>query len=102
MALFQWVTRLADDAPISDLAASVESLGLAVDPECSNHLQLYLRDSSGPARRIDSRVTVLVSLVDRRSHEVQMEVRSSEPMLTRGTRCEVVATAIKQLFPPLA
>ncbi len=83
------------------LAASVESLGLALDPDCSNHAQIYLRDQHGAAPSMASRVTVLVSLVDQRNNHVQWEVRSSEPMLTRGTRCESVAAAIQQLYPPL-
>ena len=47
MALFQWVTRLRENTPIGDLAVSVEPLGLALDPEFSNHLQLYLLPCKG-------------------------------------------------------
>jgi hypothetical protein len=32
--------------------------------------------------------------------EYVVEVRSSEPMLKKGTRCEEVATILKTVIPP--
>ena len=101
MALFQWVTRFADERGLDTLASTLQPLGLDVDLDFSSHVQIVLRDRRGAARSLDSRVTVLASRLNQSNRDVQLEVRSSEPMLSRGTRCESVAISLKQLFPPL-
>jgi len=102
VALFQWVARLSDDLNSDALAGVLQPLGLDVDPDFTSQAQVVLRDRHGEPRTLDSRVTVMASIVNRARQEIQLEVRSSEPMLSRGTRCERVAASIKLLFPPLA
>ena len=102
MALFQWITKCPDDLRADSLALALQPLGLDVDPDFTSHAQIVLRDRQAEPLALDSRVTVMASIVNRTRQEVQLEVRSSEPMLSRGTRCERVAASMKQLFPPVS
>jgi len=47
-------------------------------------------------------VTVLATWSEKSNHEIQIEVRSDEPLLRSGTRCETLAAALKHALkaPP--
>lgn len=96
MALFKWFSQIEGSCISSALQASVEELGLAIDPSLCHRGQLFASDPINALTRHHTRVTVLATWSDKSSHEVQIEVRSDEPLLRSGTRCETLATALKQ------
>lgn len=99
MALFEWHTTLQAQDLCSQLRAGITSLGLVIDPLTSNHVQLFASDPVDTPMRHASRVTVLAAWTNQAQGEVKIEVRSQEPMLRKGTRCETTALALQRLFP---
>ena len=96
MALFSWITSLNSDALTEALEHPLRQLGLVVDPQVSSDSQLLAKDD--PARTIPlaQRVTVVASWNCQRTRECQLEVRSSEPQLRQGTRCQQIAEQLQQ------
>lgn len=96
MALFSWITRLNSDALTDALQYPLQQMGLVVDSQVSSERQLLAKDD--PARTIPlaQRVTVVASWNCQRTRECQLEVRSSEPQLRQGTRCQQIAEQLRQ------
>lgn len=99
MALFQWSSTTELCELQRCLQDASESLGLEVDQELSQNASIYVREKGGSAIPLNSRVTVLISPRNGARTEFLVEVRSSEPMLRRGTRCEDIASKLKALIP---
>lgn len=99
MALFAWLTTVQSLDEGSALADGIASLGLKIDPAASSSAQLFASDPVDAPLRLSMRVTVLASWSNQSSGEVKIEVRSAEPMLRYGTRCEMTANALRQMFP---
>jgi hypothetical protein len=78
----------------------MSELDLVISKEISNGYQLYASDRLGAELKPESQVKVLVSWASRNPQELQVEVRSHEPLLRSGTRCEHIAIALKRLLPP--
>ncbi|WP_094561782.1 hypothetical protein [Synechococcus sp. 8F6] len=99
MALFQWIAA-AEQGEFQDrLASAVGRLNLEIDQEFSNSGTIYARDKDGLKTSINARGTVMISPNNETRDELQVEVRSSEPMLKRGTRCEQIANDLKAVIP---
>jgi len=99
LALFQWIAA-AEQGELQDrLASAVGRLNLEIDQEFSNSVTIYARDKDGLKTPINARVTVMISPNNGTRDEFQVEVRSSEPMLKRGTRCEQIANDLKAVIP---
>ena len=99
MALFEWLTTLQSLEQDSSLAEGVASLGLVVDAAACSRVQLYASDPVNAPLRHAARVSVLVAWTNQASREAKIEVRSAEPLLRSGTRCEITANALKRMFP---
>ena len=99
MALFQWITAEERSSLLTRLQQAVEQLGLTVDQEFSTSSTIYARDQEGARTPLSARVAVIISPNNGASNEFQVEVRSSEPMLKRGTRCEQIATELRGVIP---
>ncbi len=95
MALFSWITSVDSDVLIDALAEPLQQLGLVVDPYVSGHSQVLAADSPDCGLPIAQRVTVLASWNCSHSREAQLEVRSSEPQLRQGTRCQQIAEQLQ-------
>lgn len=100
MALFRWIAQAPAPVLGAWVADVVESAGLAVDPAASNAHHLYASDAPGTLLPPGRRVNVLISWRDHRREAVEVEVRSSEPMLRANTRCAAIAAVIQQQIPP--
>lgn len=100
MALFQWITELHPEAWPAGLFDALAGLSLVVDDQVSNDLQIYARRYRSEQSPSTELVTVLIMRSSMISREYQFEVRSSEPLLRRGTSCEQVALKLQQMFPP--
>ena len=96
MALFSWITSLNSDALTDALELPLRQLGLVVDPLVSSDSQLLAKDD--PSRPIPraQRVTGVASWNSQRTRECQLEVRSSEPQLRQGTRCQQIAEQLQE------
>lgn len=99
MALFQWIAEGEREALEERLQHSIGQVGLEIDPEFSSHAGIYARDRDGLRCAPNARVTIIISPTNGMGNEFQVEVRSSEPMLMRGTRCEEVANIVKTAIP---
>jgi hypothetical protein len=97
MALFSWITSVDSDALLEALAEPLQQLGLVVDPSVSNATQVLACDRPNCGLPMAQRVTVLASWNCSRSREAQLEVRSSEPQLRQGTRCQQIAEQLQQV-----
>lgn len=99
LALFQWITGSGRQELLDRLTSAARRLNLEIDQEYSNNLTIYARDKDGARTPIKARVTVIISPTNGSRDEFHVEVRSSEPMLKRGTRCEQIATDLKAVMP---
>ena len=97
MALFSWIASVDSDALLDALAEPLQQLGLVVDPSVSSATQVLASDRPNCGLPMAQRVTVLASWNCSRSREAQLEVRSSEPQLRQGTRCQQIAEQLKQV-----
>ncbi len=102
MALFQWITTAERPRLLGRLEHAVTQLGLTINQEFSTTSTIYARDPDGARTALDARVTVIISPNNGANDEFQVEVRSSEPMLKRGTRCEQIATELRAVIPAKA
>ena len=102
MALIRWIASVEKNDLEQRLLNSIEGMGLEIDHEFSSSRMLYARDKDGLKCSFKARVKIFVSSTNEIESEYQFEVRSSEPMLRRGTRCEQVANEIKSAIPPRA
>ena len=100
MALYQWISCLEHEKLVPRLFESIQETGLEIDPEYSSEHFIYARERDGHHCAWTSRVNILVSQTTGDQDEYLIEVRSSEPMLKKATRCEQVATKVKTLIPP--
>ena len=100
MALFSWITSLESDVLADALAEPLRQLGLIIDPTVSSAAQVLAVDRPDCGLPMAQRVTVLASWNCSRSRECQLEVRSSEPQLRQGTRCQQIAEQLQQRQQP--
>ena len=100
MALFQWITTGERAALEANLADSFDEVGLEVDKEVSGVGGIYASEKGGPSFGGKAKVTVIFSPTNVTKDEFLIEVRSSEPMLKRGTRCEQIANTLKSILVP--
>lgn len=96
MALFSWITSLNSDALNEALERPLQQLGLVIDPQVSSASQLLAKDDPSQSIPLAQRVTVVASWNCQRSRECQLEVRSSEPQLRQGTRCQQIAEQLQR------
>lgn len=101
MALFQWITTGDRLSLLTKMQATAAELGMEVDLQVSTSANIYARDTDNSDIYFSSRVTVIATPVNGSSTEYFIEVRSSEPMLKRGTRCESIAKYLKKAVPPI-
>ena len=67
-----------------------------IDPSVSSASQVLAADRPNCGLPMAQRVTVLASWNCSRSREAQLEVRSSEPQLRQGTRCQRIAEELQR------
>ena len=96
MALFSWIASVDSDVLLDALAEPLQQLGLVVNPHVSSPGQVLAADSPNCGLPMAQRVTVLASWNCSRSREAQLEVRSSEPQLRQGTRCQQIAEQLQR------
>jgi hypothetical protein len=99
MALFSWIASVDSDALLDALAEPLQQLGLVIDPHVSSASQVLASDRPNCGLPMAQRVTVLASWSCSRSREAQLEVRSSEPQLRAGTRCQQIAEHLQAAKP---
>ena len=100
MALFQWIATKQSGQELGSLQHSLENLGLIVDQEFCNQSRIDARENDAACSCMNSRVTVMIFANRGTGQGYQVEVRSSEPMLKRGTRCESIAKELMTIIPP--
>ena len=96
MALFSWIASVDSDALVDALAEPLQQLGLVVDPSVSGATHVLAADRPNCGLPMAQRVTVLASWNCSRSREAQLEVRSAEPQVRQGTRCQQIAEQLQQ------
>jgi hypothetical protein len=99
LALFQWIAVSERQDLLDRLTSAAIRLNLEIDQEFSNSVTIYARDKTGVSTPANARVTVIISPNNGTRDEFQVEVRSSELMLKRGTRCEQIATDLMAVIP---
>lgn len=96
MAFFKWLSTIDGDCVTSALQPLIADLGLVLDAELCHQAQLYALEPIQQGIHHQERVTVLATWSDRHCGEVQIEVRSGEPLLRPTTRCEQIASGLRQ------
>ena len=82
------------------LLECLHETGLEIDPEFSKGKNVYARDSNGSKGSWNTRVNIIISPNTSSANEYVVEVRSAEPMLKKGTRCEKIASKVKSIILP--
>ena len=100
MALYSWLTLPAGESLLDTLPEMLGNLGFEVCQEASTDQQIYAIEPAEKGTLQSSRVNVTVSWACSSKTKYQIEVRSSEPMFKRNTRCEKLATALRDCLPP--
>ena len=100
MALYQWITKTERDRLEERIHKCLDGTGLEIDPEFSNGKIIYARDGDGCKHALNARVTIIITSINSTANEYVVEIRSSEPMLKNGTRCEQISGRIKTVVPP--
>jgi hypothetical protein len=95
MALYQWIASSGRSALLDRIAPIIQRFGLEIDEEFSSGANIYAKDQDNLGISIKQRVTVLITPNNMERSEFLVEVRSSEPMLSHGTRCEEIANQLK-------
>jgi len=98
VALFKWLLPISPNTDLQSLGAVVESLGFEIDQSISSQYQLYASDPVTSKFKYSSRIGILITRCNEDSRDVTIEVRSSEPMLSNNTRCELKAKELRQLI----
>lgn len=100
MALFQWITQADRRVLEASLERCLVEFGIEIDCENSTQALVYASDKAGSNSLRRPRVSVIAAPCNGARDEFAVEVRSDEPMLRRGTRCEQVASALREHVPP--
>ena len=100
MATYQWISSNDGQQCRDEIQSSLKELGLEVDSTISQGATIYTCDAVGSNVPPYSRVVVIISTTNRSKNELQVEVRSSEPMIKKSTRCQTIAQALKAMIPP--
>jgi hypothetical protein len=95
VALFKWLLPISPNTDLQSLDAVVESLGFEIDQSISSKYQLYATDPATSKVEYSSRVSILITRCNKDSRDFTVEVRSSEPMLRKNTRCEQKAKELQ-------
>ena len=95
MALFKWLIPISPNTELKSFDAVIEALGFEIDQSISSQYQLYATDPAISKVEIDSRVSILITRCNKDSCDFTIEVRSSEPMLRKNTRCELKAKELQ-------
>ena len=99
MALYTWLSSTPKSPLADSFADAFEELGLKILEEASGEHQIYAEESIRTGCSLSTRVNVLVCWTSANKSQCQIEVRSPEAMLKRGTRCEQIASALKNYAP---
>lgn len=100
MAVFSWITQVEREDIAEHFASLLGNLGLEIDQEVSNRMQIYARDHDAAEISQASRVSVLASWTSWQQGECQIEVRSAELILMAESRCRRIAKALMECLPP--
>ena len=95
MALFKWLIPISPNTELKSFDAVIEALGFEIEQSISSQYQLYATDPAISKVEIDSRVSILITRCNKESPDFTIEVRSSEPMLRKNTRCELKAKELQ-------
>jgi hypothetical protein len=98
LALFQWIVASDRTNLLTRMQFLVDCLGLQIDDEHSTGAMIFAKDKHGTCMPLPSRVTVMISANNGSDNEFQVEVRSSEPMLSSETRCELIASELQKVL----
>ncbi len=102
MALYQWITSIEHDEVNRQLLECLQENNLELDLEFSNGKTIYARDGNKSKCAWNTRVDIIISTNNSTRNEYLVEVRSSEAMLKKGTRCQEIATKLKVVIPPIS
>ena len=100
MALFKWLICIEADSLREAIGSAIERAGLVINQAVSSEYALFASDPSEATLHHERRVSLLASWSDRSAREVLIEVRSDEPLLRSGTRCELTAMTLQKYLPP--
>jgi hypothetical protein len=95
LALFKWLVPIAPSTDLKSFDPLVVALGLEIDQSISSQYQRYASDPSTQKVEYSQRVSILITRCNKDSSDVTIEVRSSEPMLRKNTRCELKAKELQ-------
>ena len=100
VALYQWISSMEHSEMKQRLLECLHETGLEIDPEFPKGKNIYARDSNGSKGSWNTRVNITISPNTSSANEYVVEVRSAEPMLKKGTRCEKIASKVKSIILP--
>lgn len=100
MAFFRLRFLIDSDRPMEAARTIIQAAGLTIDSHFSGSCTLFAKanhaNNNVPNPSIG--VDVLVLRDSSKSKELQIEVRSSESMLIKGTACESIAKTLEAAF----
>ena len=100
MAVYSWLSSIQSSSLEEVFNVSFKQLGLEIRKEVSSDKEIYAEATPHGDMSIPL-VKVILTWTCFEQKKLQIEVRSSEAMLSSFTRCEDIAKALKTIAPPL-
>lgn len=100
MALYTWLSSPPGECLFDHFGQVLDDLGLQICQEASSEQQIFATEVATAGMLQSNKVNVTVSWASSSKRTCQVEVRSSEPMFKRDTRCEKLAEALRSHAPP--
>ena len=99
MAYFRYLSQIDNDCLQSTFNNLLEAAGLSICQEFSTKSQILAEEINSKGY-YKSKVKVIISWSNKQLRQCFIEVRSDEPHLKNGTRCEKIAKHLNTLIPP--
>ena len=100
MATYEWVASVENSDMRSALANRLASIGFQIDDDWTTDKQLFAVCTPDAELGYKSCVKLIISSTSEKKFLLRIEVRSDEPALRPGTRCERKAKMLMNFLPP--
>ena len=100
MATYEWVASVENSDMRSALSNCLAGIGFQIDNDWTTDKQLFAVCTPDAELGYKSCIKLITSWTNEQKCLLKIEVRSDEPALRSGTRCEHKAKMLMNFLPP--